>query len=205
MKKNELYVYTALSLAALVPVPGRLAYGIVIVIMLYLLCVLGILFRKLSSMFFEYGLHSVLIAVMLLSTSVLLRQILILISPYMAFVMGVTIFVPSLSAFVLGNLYRKSGLTTTETLWLSLGKCNAFSVFALFYFFIRDFLGYGTITFPCSSGLYEVQLLKDGTNLFLGFFWASLPGAIVLLSILTALIAAIMKKAEILGTSRRSA
>ena len=34
MKKNELYVYTALSLATLVPVPGWLAYGIVIIVML---------------------------------------------------------------------------------------------------------------------------------------------------------------------------
>ena len=53
MKKNELYVYTALSLATLVPVPGRLAYGIVIIVMLYLLSLLGILFKQFVCMFFE--------------------------------------------------------------------------------------------------------------------------------------------------------
>ena len=81
MKKNELYVYTALSLATLVPVPGRLAYGIVIIVMLYLLSLLGILFKQFVSMFFEYGLRSVLIAAMLISTCLLVRQILIIISP----------------------------------------------------------------------------------------------------------------------------
>ena len=83
MKKNELYVYSALSLAVLIPLPGRFAYGIIVVLMLYFFTILGILFRKLSSMFFEYGLHSVLIVVMLISTSILIRQILILISPFM--------------------------------------------------------------------------------------------------------------------------
>ncbi|WP_407399106.1 hypothetical protein [Treponema sp.] len=204
MKKNELYVYSALSLAVLIPVPGRLAYGIIIVIMLYLLTALGILFRKLSSMFFEYGLHSVLIAVMLISTSVLIRQILIMISPFMAFVIGINIYVPALTAFILGNLYRKSGLSLGDSLKLGMMKCNAYSAFAIVFFFIRDFLGYGTITFPCSTGVHEIMLLNKTPVLMIGSFLATLPGGIVLLAVLLAIIASTMKRFEILGTSRRN-
>lgn len=202
MKKNELYVYSALSLAVLIPLPGRFAYGIIIVLMLYIFTTLGILFRKLSSMFFEYGLHSVLIAVMLISTSVLLRQILIMVSPFMAFVMGVNVYVPALTAFILGNLYRKTGLNLKDSLKLGLLKCNAFSIFALVFFFIRDVFGYSTITFPCKNGLLEIFVFSRNSISFLGSFLASLPGGIVLLAILLALIASTMKKLEILATSR---
>ena len=142
MKKNELYVYTALSLATLVPVPGRLAYGIVIIVMLYLLSLLGILFKQFVSMFFEYGLRSVLIAAMLISTCLLVRQILIIISPITAFILGINIYVPALTAFILGNLYRHIGLKLSEMLNHSLGKCISFSIFALFFFIIREIISY---------------------------------------------------------------
>lgn len=203
MKKNELYVYTALSLATLLPVPGRFAYGFIIVIMLYLLSVLGILFRKASSIFFEYGLHSVLIAVMIISTSVLLRQILIIISPFTAFVLGITFYFPSVSAFILGNLYRKSGLSLTDSLKLALSKCNAFAVFALLFFFLRDFFGYGTVTLPGFSGLTCLFELKGGSLAFIGTFFSSLPGGIFLLAVMISLIAGALKNIEIVNTSRR--
>ena len=202
MKKNELYVYSALSLAVLIPLPCRFAYGIIIILMLYIFTILGILFRKLASMFFEYGLHSVLIAVMLISTSVLIRQLLILISPFMAFVMGINIYAPALTAFILGNLYRKSGLSLKDSLELGFTKCNAYSVFAVIFFLIRDILGYGTITLPCSRGLFEIQILKENSISFLGTFWTSIPGGIALLAVLLAIIAGTMKRLEILGTSR---
>ena len=202
MKKNELYVYSALSLAVLIPLPGMFAFGIIVVLMLYFFTILGILFRKLSSMFFEYGLHSVLIVVMLISTSILIRQILILISPFMAFVIGVNVYAPALSAFILGNLYRKTGLSLKDSLNLGLVKCNAFSVFAIVFFLIRDVLGYGTITLPGGKGLLEIVVLKDNPISFLGTFWCSLPGGVTLLAVLLAVIAETMKRLEILGTSR---
>ena len=124
MKKNELYVYTALSLATLVPVPGRLAYGIVIIVMLYLLSLLGILFKQFVSMFFEYGLRSVLIAAMLISTCLLVRQILIIISPITAFILGINIYVPALTAFILGNLYRHSGLKLSWKMYFIFYFCT---------------------------------------------------------------------------------
>lgn len=204
MKKNELYVYTALSLATLVPVPGRLAYGIVIIVMLYLLSLLGILFKQFVSMFFEYGLRSVLIAAMLISTCLLVRQILIIISPITAFILGINIYVPALTAFILGNLYRHSGLKLSEMLNHSLGKCISFSIFALFFFIIREIISYGTISLPCASGLIEFQIINENSLSFMGFFWGSMPGAVVLLAIMIAVIASAMKKIEILVTSERS-
>ena len=48
MKKNSLYTYIASSLIILVPVPGRLSYGIILILALNALTALGILFRHLT-------------------------------------------------------------------------------------------------------------------------------------------------------------
>lgn len=202
MKKNELYVYTALSVAVLIPLPGRFAYGITIILMLYIFSILGILFKKLSSVYFEYGLHSVLIAVMLISTSILIRQLLILVSPLMALVMGISIYAPALSAFILGNLYRKNKLNLKQSLNLAFTKCNAYSIFAIVFFLIRDIFGYGTITLPCKSGLFEIVIINKSSISFLGTFFASLQGGIILLAIMLAIISHTMKRIEIFATSR---
>lgn len=203
MKKNDLYVYTALSLAIFIPIPGRLAYGLIIIMMLYVLSILGILFRKLSSMFFDNGIHSVLIAVMLICLSILIRQFLIIYSPVIALVLGITIYAPALSAFVLGYLYRKSGLNLGASIKIAFFKCNAFAVFSLLFFSIRDLLGYGTISLPGPSGLIEFHIVKENALSFLGFFFASIPGAMILLAVLLAVITLVMKKMEIYATSRR--
>ena len=52
MKKSELSFFITLSLAMLVPVPGRLAYGIILILFLNILVLTGILFKKLISFFF---------------------------------------------------------------------------------------------------------------------------------------------------------
>ena len=202
MKKNELYVYLALSLAILIPLPGRFAYGVITVLTLYILTLLGILFRKLSSMFFEYGIHCILITAMLISTSVLLRQVLILICPYMAFIMGINFYVSAFSAFVMGNLYRQTVIPVKDSIKIGVAKCSAFGAFALIFFLIRDVFGYRTITLPGTDGLNEVTLFEFNSVSFIGSFFASIPGAVILLAVLISSIASLMKHFEIIATAR---
>ena len=120
-----------------------------------------------------------------------------------ALVLGITIYAPALSAFVLGYLYRKSGLNLGASIKIAFFKCNAFAVFSLLFFSIRDLLGYGTISLPGPSGLIEFHIVKENALSFLGFFFASIPGAMILLAVLLAVITLVMKKMEIYATSRR--
>ncbi len=120
-----------------------------------------------------------------------------------AFILGINIYVPALTAFILGNLYRHSGLKLSEMLSLSLGKCTSFSVFALFFFIIREIFSYGTLSLPCASGLMEFHVISENSLSFMGFFWGSMPGAVVLVAIMIAVIASAMKKIEIYATSER--
>ena len=47
----------------------------------------------------------------------------------------------------------------------------------------RDIFGYGTISFPVPSGIHEIALFKNLSFAFMGSFWASVPGALVILAV----------------------
>ena len=68
MKKSELSFFITLSLAMLVPVPGRLAYGIILILFLNILVLTGILFKKLISFFYSGELQNVILCAILQHT-----------------------------------------------------------------------------------------------------------------------------------------
>ena len=155
MKKNELYIYIPLSFALLLPVPGRFAYGLIMIFLLYLMSVCGILFKKFAVKFFNAELHNVIVTIMLVSLCILVRQLVIIFSPLTAFVLGIAFFMPAFTSFILGNLYSSSDLPVLFELKNVLVKCSFFCVFALVFFFIRDVFGYGTISFPSANGFLK--------------------------------------------------
>lgn len=201
MKKNELRAYIPLSLAMLVPVPGRFAYGIVMVFLLFSLITLGTLFREFVSRFFDDDLKNVLIAVVLVSVCILVKQLVTLYSPLIALVLGISFFMPGMTPFVLGNLFLKPRSSLGAELKSSFASCGIFSAFALLFFLARDILAYGTVSFPSSGGIFEVTLLSPQLIPEAAFFWASLPGALVLLLLCIASFSAVLDKFEIIETS----
>ena len=202
MKKNELYIYIPLSFALLLPVPGRFAYGLIIVFLLYLMSVCGILFKKFAVKFFNAELSNVIVTIMLVSLCILVRQLVIVFSPLIAFVLGIAFFMPAFTSFILGNLYSSSSLSVLFELKNVFVKCSFFCVFALVFFFIRDVFGYGTISFPSPNGIFEIQIFSAENKIFLFSFLASIPGAVVLLLLFNALFFKIISSFEIIETSR---
>ena len=131
MKKNELYIYIPLSFALLLPVPGRFAYGLIIVFLLYLMSVCGILFKKFAVKFFNAELSNVIVTIMLVSLCILVRQLVIVFSPLIAFVLGIAFFMPAFTSFILGNLYSSSSLSVLFELKNVFVKCSFFCVFEI--------------------------------------------------------------------------
>ncbi|MBP3366894.1 MAG: hypothetical protein J6K96_07885 [Treponema sp.] len=201
MKKNELRAYIPLSLAMLVPVPGRLAYGLVMIFLLFSLITLGTLFREFASKFFDDDLKNALIAVVLVSVCILVKQLVTLFSPLTALVLGISFFMPGMTPFVLGNLFLKPQAPLGAELKSSLASCGIFSAFALLFFLARDILAYGAISFPSSPGIFEIRLLAPHHIPQAAFFWASVPGAIILLVLCYAAVSAVLDKLEIIETS----
>ncbi len=202
MKKNELYIFTPLSFALLLPVPGRFAYGLIMIFLLYLMSVCGIFFKKFAVKFFSSEFHNAIVTIMLVSFCVLVRQIVIIFSPLAAFVLGTAFFMPAFTSFVLGNLYSVSGLPVFSELKDVLVKCSFFSIFALVFFLIRDVLGYGTISFPSPNGILEIQIFGIENKILPFSFLASIPGAVILLLLFNALFFKIISAFEIIETSQ---
>src|SRR5574344_40736 len=162
MKKTDMYTFIAASLAMLVPVPGRFACGIVLVIGIYFFTILGTLFRKVIQKLSLEDLQPVLIAIMLVAAAVLYKLLLVLFSPLLALLLGFSIYMSAISSFMIGNLYDKSFGQLGVELKSNVNICNQFALFSLLFFLFRDIVGYGTITLPARTGMHVLKLYGNG-------------------------------------------
>lgn len=182
MKQNTLSVYLMASLSMLVPFPGRFAYGIVLVIVMYASMIFMTLFQNLVYKISLESLLSVLTAVFLISESIFFKQILIMYSPVMALTVGFVIYIPAVASFFVMRLYRPNAPSITADLIQNIRYCGGFSLFALCISLFRDIFGYGTISFPSRTGLVQLVLFSSSSaeKISVGTFWASTPGAVLL-------------------------
>jgi hypothetical protein len=201
MKKNNLYAYIAVSLAILVPVPGRFACGIILMIAVNFFMLTGTLFRKLIYKLSLQNLQPILIAIFLMAMAIIYKQLLILYSPVLALVLGLSLYMCAISSFMIGCLYEKSEGTLASELKVNMSQSGAFTVFSLLYFLFRDIFGYGTITFPEKNGFYSLVLFSDKLYFSPSIFWASVPGALVLTAIILVIFVHINKKLDIVETT----
>ncbi|HAM79045.1 MAG TPA: hypothetical protein DCP61_07695 [Treponema sp.] len=193
--KRNIYSFLTASLALLVPSPGRFAYGILLLFMLNLLMLAGTLFKHLVKVLDLDELLPVLLAVFLMTVSVIFKQLLITLSPLAALTLGFIIYMPAVSSFLIGNLYSQNSDNIKENLAVNLKESILFSIFALAVFLFRDIFGYGTISLPAASGLVEISLIKVREGGFYpGIFWATIPGALVIIALSLAIYVHVISK-----------
>ena len=201
MEKRQLDIFFPLSLATLIPVPGRFAFAVTLIVLLYFLVAASLLFKRLVLDFFDEDSRSLVMALVLICLCVLFRQILILYSPVTALVLGLSIFMPALTSFILGNLWSSEQANFLIQLKNELKNCTRFSLFTAAFFLLRDVLGYGTFSLPSPSGLWEVRLFSLSSSSVPLSFFASIPGAIVLLFLCFSVFRTILHRAQIASTS----
>ncbi|MDE7292450.1 MAG: hypothetical protein K2N58_10455 [Treponemataceae bacterium] len=175
MNKSLYFMFTAASFALLVCAPGRLAYGIILIVEMNLLAVSASAFHSFMKRFDLGDLQDILTLAVIVSATILYRQIVILFSPVIALNLGFVMYMPAVSVFLLGNVFGNEPLPPLDFLMQSL----KFSAFALAFFLLRDILGYGTISFPAPWGIKEAYLFNSYSTSFLAFF-ASIPGSLLL-------------------------
>lgn len=200
MNRNTVFMYIAVSLVMLVPVPGRLYYGIPVIMVLNLLMVLTTLFSKFMDFFKFYALKPICILLMLVGITIFARQLLILYSPMTALTMGFIIYMPAIAVLMLGRFFDNRGMQLKMALVGNMRESGFFSIYAFVFFLLRDIVGYGTISFPIPSGIFKLEL--PTLSYFSPFtFWASIPGALVLSGLLLAALSFIRKYSGILERS----
>ncbi len=176
MKKNVYFVFIAASFALLAAAPGRLAYGLPLIIELDILFFATKAFYSFVKKIEMGSLAEILALAFIVFMTILFKQVLILFSPVIALTLSFCLYIPALSVFLLASVFQgqanADGVSFEPTL--------LFSAFALLFFLLRDVLGYGTISLPVSNGIKESYLFNSYDTAFLSFF-ATIPGSLLVL------------------------
>ena len=176
MKKNVYFVFIAASFALLAAAPGRLAYGLPLIIELDILFFATKAFYSFVKKIEMGSLAEILALAFIVFMTILFKQVLILFSPVIALTLSFCLYIPALSVFLLASVFQgqanADGASCEPTL--------LFSAFALLFFLLRDILGYGTISLPVSNGIKESYLFNSYDTAFLSFF-ATIPGSLLVL------------------------
>lgn len=176
MKKNLYFVFIAASFALLASAPGRLAYGLPLIIELNLLAVGASAFNCAAKKLQLGELQDITTLAFTIFLTLLFKQLLILYSPVLALTLGFAIFLPAASAFLLGSVYSSQ----PHSIKANSARTAKFSVFALAFFLLRDFFGYGAVSLPAPNGIAEALVFDSQASSFLSFF-ATIPGSLFIL------------------------
>ena len=184
MKRRSIYVLIATILTILVPAPGRFVYGLALVIELNFLMLVGTLANSLVKKIKLQELNTIIILLMLIASTIFYRQLMILICPELMLTLGYMIYLMPVSVFTFGYIFTNQDRPLSQRLKLNMLHVLTFSVYVLLFFLFRDLAGYGTFTFfGKGHQIYEKVIISPQN---LGFFslLASIPGALILSSIL---------------------
>lgn len=197
MNKYLYYIFTSISFSLLVAAPGRFAFGIIICIELFFILFFGFLFSFLEKKMHCEELNSIFTVIALVFSTILYKQIIMAIFPLIALQLSFVFYLPAFTSYVIGIIYGNVNNSTKMSLIENIKITAVFSILALFYYLIRDVFGYGTFTLPSSSGILETVIFDSES-----FSWttilASIPGALVLVSLTVLIFLFVQNKFKIL-------
>lgn len=178
MKQKSFYIYVAAYLAILIPAPGRFVFGITLLIELLLLMFVGIFTSLLIEKLKLQPFKTIVLMFVLLTVTVLYRQIFIIFQPEIILTLGFTLYLPTLSLFLIGFLLDEANKSLKENLLLLLKELIFFILSGLVYFLIRDIFGYGTFTFFGPNHQIYEKILFPPDKIGIFTFFATIPGAL---------------------------
>jgi hypothetical protein len=194
MKKYSTYMFIASFLSILIPTPGRFVFGLTILFELFLFTLIGTLFNYLFPKLKINELKTFLLLMILLTFSILYRQIFIIFQTEVAFVLGFLFYIPPLSLFLITILIEESHETIYVQLKNNLKLSAIFCISGLILFLFRDIVCFGTITFFGKNHMIYEKILFDSDITMLFSFCASIPGILILCSSLLLIIKVIKTK-----------
>lgn len=198
MKKNNIFFYLTAYLALLIPAPGRFVYGFTLMTEVFLLSIIGGLSVLLIEKIKFDQLKSTLFILILVAFSILFRQVLIIINSQVALTLGLVVFFPPVSLFILNILFTLKTERFLVQFRHRIVKMLIFTLGGMMIFLIRDILGYGTFTFFGKNHFIYEKVLFDSNKIGVFSLLASIPGVLVILGIIYFLFIQFSKKFEIL-------
>lgn len=197
MNKSLYFIFTAAAFSMLVCAPGRFAYGFVLMLEFLLIISGASAFSYLVKTLKLENLKSVLNLAFIMFLTIAFKLVLVLVSPVMALTLSFVIYVPAISAFMLSSVLTNEEKTVKDGVAKNLVTSLVFALFTLVFFFVRDVAGFGTITLPAKYGITEKVLFDVHKSAFFSFF-ASVPGALMMVAVTVAVIILLQNKFSII-------
>ena len=196
MKKKSHRVYMAAAISILLPATGRFAIGIIICVAMLFITFFGTIFNRIirnlvskdSAIFYQFVISILLCTIF--------NQLLTLFSPVLSIYMGFTIYLVAFSSMIIGFFASDNQKDFSDVLSHNIINTLKFCLLTLFFFFLRDYIGYSTFTLPSPFGFIEYKL-PSFHQYYKSFFWGSIPCAIVLLALSLTLITFINRRFDI--------
>lgn len=196
MKKKSHFVYIAAAISILLPATGRFAVGIVICLAMLFITFFGTIFNRIirnlvskdSAVFYQFVISILLCTIF--------NQLITLYSPILHIYMGFTIYLTAFSSMIIGFFTSDIQKDFSDVLAHNMINTLKFCLLTLFFFLLRDYIGYSTFTLPGPNGFIE-YVLPSFHQYYKSFFWGSIPCAIVLLALGLALITFISRRFDI--------
>lgn len=184
MTTNKPYLYSIAFLSLTIPVPGRFVFGVTLAFELILLETVGILISLLVKKLKFEEIRTYFVMTVLIATTLLFRQLLAITYSEIALTLGFIIFFPTVSVLIIYSLFNSPEKINSEKVKEDFLKTIRFSFLLLIFFLIRDIACFGTFSFfGPNHMIYEKILLNpEKTGIFL--FFASIPGALILVGVL---------------------
>jgi hypothetical protein len=199
MTAKKIFVYIVSLMTLILPVPGRTACGIVLLLLFNITTCAGTLFYRVIIFLKLEQLYQILMIFFVLFVTIFYKQLITLFSPVLTLTLGISFYIASLCAYEITGfagpppktIDTKKGLQ--QILAKNMKQSLIFSVAAFSLFVIRELAGYGALSLPSPSGMVELVFPFSGV-FTTSIFWASIPGTVISVAIILALAAFVYRK-----------
>ncbi|WP_147612484.1 hypothetical protein [Treponema pectinovorum] len=175
---NRIFFYLATTLAIVLPIPGRIAFGIFMLVHFNLTVACSTLIlhgiKKIESQLLKIA----IMAVQIVAVSIFYKLILTIICPIAALTFGYSIYLPAISSVVLVMISSLKFEDLKSDFVSKFKESIKISIFCFFIFFFKDFLGFSTLTFPFWQKIIVIKLPVVFESFPLISFIATIPGTI---------------------------
>ena len=196
-ERKKIYLYMAANLAMLIPVPGRFAYAIIMLVIFNIqMAVATMLFHAIHRMNLA-NMRNALLSLTIVAMGILFKQILIIFCPVAALTLSYCIFLPTLTSVILDFFFLSYEHGVKGHVITTMKKSLAMTLFILFFFLVREILGYSTISFPGWKRLIFITLPYNVSGTVASVFLATIPGSLFLMAMCLFFYIFIVKKIHI--------
>lgn len=198
MEKREFYKNLPIFLALLIPCSGRFVIGLTLMTLFFILSLIVSITNSLINKIKLQEMRSVIQIMIMISVTILYKQLLIFTCTEVAFTLGISLYFPMIFLIMVGAIF----VDTNKSLKIRLIKScrrNLFYFFTgLLFFLFRDIFGFGTFTFFGNEhGIKEIIILNSEKIGVLSIF-ASIPGAMIVAGAILFILIGIKKRAKII-------